>query len=370
MTVELTITFKGQPTVISVSSDITLGMLQEMIEEKSSVPLDNQKLFAPKVGMVKANLLPHKLDTLVTDVFPTPQARKKIMLMGTPIQQLRELQETEIEKAQEAAKFKQRARRARWLGSSKIPSKSSSGSRVATLDSLRASEQVASSSSSTANPTSPFTFQKLIPLPFLPNPEKSLQFMERLRDDRGIQAIMKKYKWTVPVMTELDPASNTTHQSRLLGLNRNKGQVIELRLRTDAYDGWCNYKEVRNVLCHELSHNVHQNHDADFWALTRKLEKEVVMLDPFGSKGKAVTNQEFYDGPGLRAQGEEEETGETYDEGGWFGSVRRLGTLSESGGNVDGAGVGSGSTSSGGKDAEEMRAILRRAAEDRQKRGK
>lgn len=344
--------------MVSVPDDMTFSGLQAMIEKESSVPVENQKLLAPKIGMVKVSNLPNKEDTLVVDVFPEA-ARKKIMLMGTPVDQIIELQETEVEKAQEAAKFKQRARRARRLGLSKVPAKT--GSRIMTLDSLQGSSVASSSSSSPSSPSSPFTFHKLVPLPFLPNPEKSLEFMERLRDDRGIQAIMNKYKWSVPILTELDPASNTTRESRLLGLNRNRGQIIELRLRTDAYDGWCNYKEVRKVLCHELTHNVHGDHNEDFWALCRKLEKEVVLLDPFGSRGNAVTDQEFYDGPGLSGPPDEEEV---YDEGGWFGSVRRLGTLE------DGTAGTAGPSSAVPSEADEMRAILRRAAEERQKREK
>lgn len=50
----------------------------------------------------------------------------------------------------------------------------------------------------------------------------------------------------------MDPLSNTqsSHEgtTRLLGLNRNRGEVIELRLRTDAYDGYRDYKTIRNTL--------------------------------------------------------------------------------------------------------------------------
>ena len=50
-------------------------------------------------------------------------------------------------------------------------------------------------------------------------------------------------------------------QPHLLGLNVNAGQAIKLRLRTDRYDGFRTYKEVRRVLCHELTHNVWGDHD-------------------------------------------------------------------------------------------------------------
>ena len=59
----------------------------------------------------------------------------------------------------------------------------------------------------------------------------------------------------------MNPAEHTTQESRTLGLNRNRGEVIELRLRTDAYDGYRDYKVIRKTLCHELAHNVHGEHD-------------------------------------------------------------------------------------------------------------
>ena len=59
------------------------------------------------------------------------------------------------------------------------------------------------------------------------------------------------------VLTELAPHE----QPHLLGLNENHGQSIKLRLRTDAYDGFRLYSDVRRVLCHELTHNVWGDHD-------------------------------------------------------------------------------------------------------------
>lgn len=342
MSIQLSISFKGETSTVEVPHDTTFGDLQDMIEERSSVPAANQKLFAPKVGMVRVDKLPGGADTLVGDVFPEA-ARKKINLMGTPVAELKERQEAEEEMEKAAAKHRQRVRRSRKMGYWSVSKESKRA--LAT--------PVATSSSS-----SEYTFHKLAPLRFLPYPEKSLQFMERLRDDRGIQAIMNKYKWSVPVMTELDPSSNTSQTGRLLGLNRNKGEVIELRLRTDDYDGWCNYNEVRKVLCHELTHNVHGEHDSKFWELCRKLEKEVVQLDPFGGKGKALTNQEFYDGPGL-AHNEEEL--DHCDHGGWVGSEQKLGTLADAA--VDAAGRPPVT-----KTQLQMRDILRQAAEARKKR--
>lgn len=68
---------------------------------------------------------------------------------------------------------------------------------------------------------------------------------------------MQRHQFAVGVLTELAPHE----QPHLLGLNVNAGQAIKLRLRTDAYDGFRTYREVRRVLCHELTHNVWGDHD-------------------------------------------------------------------------------------------------------------
>lgn len=55
---------------------------------------------------------------------------------------------------------------------------------------------------------------------------------------------MKKHKWTVGTLQEMEPIGNTDMNSKTLGKNWNRGQVIELRLRTDSYDGWRAYDMV------------------------------------------------------------------------------------------------------------------------------
>ena len=128
---------------------------------------------------------------------------------------------------------------------------------------------------------------------------------------------MSKHKFSVGVLTEMNPAEHTTHESRTLGLNRNRGEVIELRLRTDAYDGYRDYKIIRKTLCHELAHNVFGDHDRNFWDLTNQIEKEVDAND-WKSGGHALSNQEFYN-PSDRG-----EDGHA-DGGGWTGGDFVLG---------------------------------------------
>lgn len=74
---------------------------------------------------------------------------------------------------------------------------------------------------------------------------------------------MQLHKLSVGVLTELAPHENPG----LLGLNVNAGQAIKLRIRTDAYDGFRWYKDIRMVLCHELAHNVWGEHDNNVRAL-------------------------------------------------------------------------------------------------------
>lgn len=68
---------------------------------------------------------------------------------------------------------------------------------------------------------------------------------------------MQTNQLSVGLLTELAPHEHP----ELLGLNVNAGQEIKLRIRTNAYDGFRLYADVRKVLCHELAHNVWGDHD-------------------------------------------------------------------------------------------------------------
>ena len=83
-----------------------------------------------------------------------------------------------------------------------------------------------------------------------------LDLLDRLANDPAIQHIIQEQKFVVGRLTELAPHEHPN----LLGLNKNAGEVILLRLRTDAY-GFRLYADIRRVLCHELTHNVWGDHD-------------------------------------------------------------------------------------------------------------
>jgi len=164
-----------------------------------------------------------------------------------------------------------------------------------------------------------YSFGAIEPLMWLPNPERSRRFLERLAADPGIKATMRKRKFAVGLLTEMDPSQHTTHESRTLGLNRNQGEVIELRLRTDAYDGYRDYKVIRKTLCHELTHNVWGPHDQNFWDLCKQIEKEVAANDTQHGGHQLDARAEFYN------PDDNMDDADHADGGGWTGGDFVLG---------------------------------------------
>ncbi|KAE8834704.1 hypothetical protein P3342_009675 [Pyrenophora teres f. teres] len=319
--IEITLSHHSKPITLSFPQDATIADLAERVSTTLSIPPSNQKfLIAGKLGLQKP---PFKDPTLPLTAF----AIKKITLMGSTQEAVSSLN-TSIAAATTPRR----------------PGPVTPATPARSRDSKRLQEEAQ------------YTFHTLRPLPYLPHPERSLAFLERLRSDAGIKAAMRTHKFSVPLLTEMDPAMHTTQESRTLGLNRNKGEVIELRLRTDAYDGYRDYKTIRKTLCHELAHCVWGPHDRNFWDLCGNIEKEVLRNDWRGG-GRRVGEEEVYD-PG--------EEGDVCDHGGWTGGEFTLGGAAVGGGN----GVSSTSGASVGDGGLSRREVLAKAAEERMKRTK
>lgn len=316
--VSVTFTYHGSPHTYHFPSDATIIDLSDEIADALSIPAANQKLMISKLGLLKAPFKdPDLLLSKITD--------KKINLLGSTVAEA-----SSISQAQEEASRRVNRRGARPAQKVKA---------YKTHDWKREREE------------SQYTFTTLRPLPYLPNPARSLQFLQRLKDDVGIKASMRKHKFTVPLLTEMNPVEHTQsdHEgtTRTLGLNRNGGEVIELRLRTDAYDGYRDYKTIRKTLCHELAHNVHSNHDRGFWDLCKQIEREVDAAD-YHKSGHTLGDS---DG------GSRDDEEEIHDHGAWTGGEFVLG-------------AGSGRSAGPGAAAPGLsrREILARAAEERMKR--
>ncbi|KAG0370012.1 WLM domain-containing protein [Gamsiella multidivaricata] len=164
-----------------------------------------------------------------------------------------------------------------------------------------------------------YTFGDIQVLPQFSQQDKARAVLERLKRDKGIIGIMKLHKWQVGSLIELSPAEKT-----ILGYNRNKGELIALRLRTDDLEGFRHYDAVRKVLLHELAHNVWSEHDDNFHSLNRQLNKEVQQLDWTAQGGNSVSKDVFFN-PSNGLQGYLDDLEDSAVDQSWQGGTFILG---------------------------------------------
>lgn len=243
-------------------------------------------LITPKPGLLKFPFSEKKLSDILTE-------KSRIKAIGTPTKDVDKLNQTASRVA---------ARRSARESARKVKHQPSSN-----RDWKKIQEEAA------------YTFHAIEPLNYLPDPERSRRFLQRLANDPGIKAAMRKHQFSVGLLTEMNPIEHTTRESKTLGLNRNAGEVIELRLRTDAYDGYRDYKIIRKTLCHELAHNVVSDHNRQFYDLMATIEKEVAQNDWLHG-GNKLSQEEFYD---------PDDEYEEADGGGWKGGEFVLGGIAD-----------------------------------------
>uniref|UniRef100_A0A2C9UV03 WLM domain-containing protein n=1 Tax=Manihot esculenta TaxID=3983 RepID=A0A2C9UV03_MANES len=157
-------------------------------------------------------------------------------------------------------------------------------------------------------PQGPCTFNdfRTLEIPGLqlnPPASEALKRMHMLAADPGIIAIMNKHRWRVGIMTELAPVGYVGVSPKcILGFNKNHGEEISLRLRTDDLKGFRKYESIKKTLLHELAHMVYSEHDANFYALDKQLNQEAASLDWTKSTGHTLNGfrhlnhyeEEFY----------------------------------------------------------------------------
>lgn len=319
--ITLTISHRQSTCELSFPPDATVVQLFEELEETLEIPIANQKILVPKGPLLKA---PFKNP----DMALTKLQGKTLKLMGSASSEVQAVQNMCERIAQRAAARQAERAKAR----------------------PRRRQAVSAEDAK-------YTFLNVKPLQNLPRPERSMALLMRLKADPGIKATMKKRKYTVALLTEMEPLQHTeaSHEgtSRTLGLNRNKGEVIELRLRTDAYDGYRDYKTIRKTLCHELAHNVHSDHDRHFWDLCHTIEREVDAAD-WKTGGHTTGETSRY-----VVSGQEQYVDDEADGGGWTGGEFTLG------GDRGGVATGTGSGITAGLSRRE---VLAQAALERQRK--
>lgn len=134
-----------------------------------------------------------------------------------------------------------------------------------------------------------YGFGRIETLPMLPEQKKAKEILNSLANDPGVLACMAKHEWNVGCLAELYPEGKVGESEVcVMGLNENKGARILLRLRTDDLQGFRKILSIRKVLFHELAHNVHSDHDGDFFQLMRQVEKECNEMD--WTQGAGLSN--------------------------------------------------------------------------------
>ncbi|KAF8902405.1 WLM domain-containing protein [Gymnopilus junonius] len=213
--ISLTVSFRGKNHAISISQDSTLEELHARIEELTEVPPSLQKL------LYKGKKATVNDETTIAEA--GLKNGTKVQMLGSTSRELDSLKAVENENQRRERIMRERA--------------------------LKAPVKLRSTGSG--------------PL-----------FSTIIRGPCN-SACHAEHKFTVGLLTELAPHEHP----ELLGLNENAGQAIKLRIRTDKYDGFRLYSEVRRVLCHELTHNVWGDHDENFKTLNSKLNREVAEFE-------------------------------------------------------------------------------------------
>ncbi|KAH9255240.1 hypothetical protein BASA81_006680 [Batrachochytrium salamandrivorans] len=93
-----------------------------------------------------------------------------------------------------------------------------------------------------------------------------------VRACQAVAPIMRKRGWKVGKVEEFSPPNPT-----LLGLNINRGQKIQIRLR-NAHQQYLDFESILHTLLHELVHIVVSNHSAQFYEMLQALVKEAELV--------------------------------------------------------------------------------------------
>lgn len=123
--------------------------------------------------------------------------------------------------------------------------------------------------------------------------KEAKEILERIA--KQVQPIMHRHKWRVKILSEFCPKNPA-----LLGLNVGRGIHVKLRLRRPNRDGdFFPFNQVLDTMLHELCHNLHGPHNANFYKLWDELRKECEELMAKGISGTA----QGFDLPGRRLGG-------------------------------------------------------------------
>ncbi|KAI9031352.1 WLM domain-containing protein [Hyaloraphidium curvatum] len=248
-TFDLPISYRNTLLGVPVTAATLVGELKAMISDLTDIPPSAQKL-SHKGKLLGADKDGATLREAFAFAGDEPKPLPKLLLVGTTARSIEEIQR------ESARILNTLANRKKYLATASMASRP-----VRTLGD---------------DPEAQYTFlsTSILPSPPYPNPGGALAILDRIRDDPGIRHIMREHKFTIGLLSELSPFERT-----ILGFNKNKGQEISLRLRTDNLEGFRSYGAIRRVLIHELTHCVWSEHDNRFNELNSQLTKELMAFE-------------------------------------------------------------------------------------------
>ncbi|XP_045817040.1 uncharacterized protein LOC123910055 isoform X2 [Trifolium pratense] len=269
--INISVTWRGKKFVVDMNLDATVKDLGEELQKLTNIKQDTMKLIVPQIaGKTSKLLAPFSTDHALLSLQETSiiEARS-ILMMGASTNEVEEVLKN-AEANLRIAGFEDEEKR--------LKQKISHGPHV-----------------SLKLPQGPYIFCEFrtLEIPGLklnPPPSEALKRMHMLAADPGIVAVMNKHRWRVGIMTEMAPIGYVGVSPKcILGFNKNHGEEISLRLRTDDLKGFRKYESIKKTLLHELAHMIHSEHDAKFYALDKQLNQEAASLDWTKSAGHTLS---------------------------------------------------------------------------------
>jgi hypothetical protein len=273
MNSKVVVTFRGNKVEIPLlvrdddSSSVSVGQLRKQVVEKAAPSLESQDITLIFKGQKLIHDTQRLTDVLLADG-KAPKATYRLIATG--------VSQTESDRVDE--EYRESQRKNKILVRDDLSSQGQQKERARQQLGRKMLSQARNAASTSSN--SNYGFGRIETLPNLPNEDQARGILKTLANDPGIRACMTKHKWNVGSLGELFP-DGKVGQSKVcvMGLNRNKGQQILLRIRTDDLKAFRKMTSIREVLYHELAHNVHSEHDASFFQLMRQTKQECLELD-------------------------------------------------------------------------------------------
>ncbi|XP_057430161.1 uncharacterized protein LOC130723212 isoform X2 [Lotus japonicus] len=267
---DISVTWRGKKFVVQTNAGASVKDLGHELQKLTNIKEDTMRFIVPKIsGRTSKLLAPFSTEHALLSLQETFIAEaRSIIMMGVSTNEVEEVLQNAKANLRIAG-FEDEEKR--------LKQRISHGSRL-----------------SLKLPQGPYIFREFrtLELPGVelnPPPSEALKRMHLLAADPGIVAIMNKHRWSVGIMTELPPIGYVGVSPKcLLGFNKNQGEEISLRLRTDDLKGFRKYQSIKKTLLHELAHMVHSAHDANFYALDKQLNEEAASLDWTRSTGHTL----------------------------------------------------------------------------------